>query len=219
MGEEKNKEGLVRDLVERVNRGELKPEEAKEEVLKRGLRYVQFKTKHRSAFILLTIAGIILCYLPIAAKLSGWGVLSYFAQLSSVDFPLVVKISVVAFFIALFAVNIYAIRLRREKGGTRDKHETIILVKEGPYAIMRHPEELPWALLLLLLTIVPSGVVPFTALSVVGNALFFGGFYYEIKGEDELNMLKWGDKYRRYEKEVPMFNFVLGAWRWARLRK
>jgi len=216
MSEEEKKEGLVRDLAEKVNRGELRPEEAKKEVLKRGLRYAQYKPKHRSAFILLTTVGIVLCYLPLAAKLTGWGVLNSFAQLPSVDFPLIAKIFVAAFFIPLFAVNIYAVRLRRKEGGTRDKHETVILVKKGPYAIMRHPEELPWALLLLLLTIVPSGFIPFTPLSVIGNVLFFGGFYFEIKGEDGLNVLKWGDRYRQYEKEVPMFNFVLGAWRWVR---
>jgi hypothetical protein len=28
-------------------------------------------------------------------------------------------------------------------------------------------------------------------------------------------MLKWGNVYRRYQREVPMFNFILGTWRLA----
>ncbi|KXB00438.1 hypothetical protein AKJ42_00685 [candidate division MSBL1 archaeon SCGC-AAA261C02] len=68
-------------------------------------------------------------------------------------------------------------------------------------------------LLIPLLTIIFSGLVPYTILSIIGSALFFTGFYLEIKGEDELNLLKWGREYQEYEEEVPMLNFILGAWR------
>ena len=207
MAKEK-KEGLVRDLAEKVKRGELKPEEATKEVSKRGLRYVQYergsyKFKYRLISPLLAILGTVLCFLP-------------FALLPSIDFPLIVKILMFTFFIILFAVGRYAAHLRKRKGGTSDRRETVIFIRGGPYKIMRHPEEFPFALILLFVTIVLSGGIPFTVLSIIGNVLFFIGFCYDAKGEDELNVLKWGDEYRKYMKEVPMFNFILGTWRWAR---
>lgn len=214
------KEGLVKDLAEKAKRGELKPEGAKKEVLRRGLRYVQYKRgsykfKYHLISPLLAILGTALCVLPFTAKQTGWGELSSFARLSSIDFPLIVKILVFAFFITLFTVGRYASHLRKKKGGTSDRRETVIFIREGPYKIMRHPEELPFALILLFVTIVLSGGIPFTVLSIIGNVLFFIGFYYDAKGEDEFNVLKWGNAYRRYQREVPMFNFILGIWRLA----
>ncbi len=217
MAKEK-KEGLVKDIAERVKQGELKPEEAKNEVSRRGLRYVQYergsyKFKYPLIFPLLAILGTALCALSFIAKQTGWGDLSSFARLPSIDFPLIVKILIFAFFITIFTVGRYTSRLRKKKGGTSDRRETVIFIREGPYRIMRHPEEISFALVLLLVTIVLSGGIPFTVLSIIGNVLFFIGFYYDVKGEEELNVLKWGDAYRRYQKEVPMFNLVLGIWK------
>jgi len=219
MAKEK-KEGRVKDLAEKVKRGKLKPEAAKEEVSRRGLRYVQYKQgsykfKYRLISPLLAIIGTAFCILPFIAKQTGWGELSYFAQLPSIDFPLIVKILVFAFFIILFGVGRYTSHLRKKKGGSSDRRETVIFIKEGPYRIMRHPEEISFALILLLVTIVLSGGIPFTVLSIIGNVLFLTGFYYDAKGEEELNVLKWGKAYKRYQREVPMFNFILGIWRLA----
>jgi protein-S-isoprenylcysteine O-methyltransferase Ste14 len=219
MAKEK-KEGLVKDLAEKVKRGELKPEGAKKEVLRRRLRYVQYKRgsykfKYHLISPLLAILGTALCVLPFIAKQTGWGELSSFAQLPSIDFPLIVKISMFAFFIILFGVGRYTSHLRKKKGGTSDRRETVIFIRGGPYKVMRHPEEISFALILLLVTIGLSGGIPFTVLSIIGNVLFLTGFYYDAKGEEELNLLKWGNAYRRYQREVPMFNFILGAWRLA----
>lgn len=85
---------------------------------------------------------------------------------------------------------------------------------------MRHPSDFGiFGLTLLFFTIVASDHVPFTLLSVVGNILYPLGFYYVTLGEEELNVLKWGDEYRRYQREVPRFNFVLGMWRWANRKR
>ena len=85
MAKEK-REGLVKDLAEKVKRGELKPEGAKKEVLRRGLRYVQYKR-------------------------------------------------------GSYKFKYHSSHLRK-KGGTSDRRETIIFIREGPYKIMRHPKGL-----------------------------------------------------------------------------
>jgi len=48
---------------------------------------------------------------------------------------------------------------------------------------------------------------------VIGNILVFLGFHYSSVEEDELDLLKWGGKYRRYMDEVRRVNFLLGMWR------
>ncbi|KXB00439.1 hypothetical protein AKJ42_00690 [candidate division MSBL1 archaeon SCGC-AAA261C02] len=125
--------------------GEIKPEKAKEEVLERGLKHVEYKGRYHPLFPILTIIGIILCFLPLGAELTGLNALGFLTQLSSIDFPIIVKVLALGLLASLVVVSRYAIRVRRARGGTGDKHETIMLVKEGPYAILRHPEELPWA--------------------------------------------------------------------------
>lgn len=219
MGREERKEDLVRDLAEKVRRGELTSKEAKAEVLKMGLHHQKYEYRYLKIWLPCMMAGGLLCFLPFIANETGWAVLSFLTMLSAVDFPLIVKISVSVFCIVLFAVGMYALHLRTKKGGTRDEDEPIILIKEGPYAVMRHPNVLGMALLFFMFTVVASGVIPFTVLSIVGNILFLTGFYYETKGEDELNVLKWGDEYRQYMKGVPRFNFILGTWRRARKKK
>lgn len=113
-------------------------------------------------------------------------------------------------------ISAYAGYLRTKKGGTRSEDDPIIHLKQGPYAIMRHPSDFIFGLILPAFTIIASDQVPFTLYSIVGNILYFMLIHYTTVGEEELNILKWGDAYRQYQKEVPRFNFILGIWRWAR---
>ncbi len=216
MAKAKTKEELVRELANKVRRGELTPEEAKAEVLKAGLHHRKYECMYLKIVASCTVVGGLLCFLPFIANHTGWAALNYFTRLPAIEFPLVVKIAFSVFCIALFAAGMYAMRLRTKKGGTRDEDEPIILIKEGPYAIIRHPNVLGFLALFSMFTVVASGTVPFTVFSVVGNVLFLTGFYYETRGEDKLNVIKWGDEYRRYMNEVPSFNLFLGIWRWAR---
>jgi len=217
--EEKKKEGLVKDLAEKVKRGELTPKEAKAEVLKMGLHHKKYEYKHKKAISLFITTGILLCFLPAIAKFSGLEVLRFFTQLPLITFPPLAIYAVVAFVLFINAIGFYGLHLRTKKGGTRDEDEPIIHIKEGPYAIMRHPNDFGFALFFFMFTVAASGQIPFTVLSIVGNILFFIGFpYYVTVGEDELNLLKWGDEYRQYMKEVPRFNFILGIWKWAKRR-
>jgi len=88
-----------------------------------------------------------------------------------------------------------------------------MLVTEEAYSIVRHPAHLCSGLILLSGTIGLSNWIPITPLSVIGNILVFLGFHYSSVEEDELDLLKWGGKYRRYMDEVLRFNFLLGMWR------
>lgn len=215
MRKEGEDEGMVRDLAEKVRRGALTPEQAKEEVLKMGLHHKPYELKYVKAICFFATTGVTLCFLPFLAKITGLQPLSLLTRLPSITFPPIMIYATVVITVFVNTLAIYAMYLRKKKGGTHSEDEPIILIKEGPYAIMRHTI-LGMALLLPTFTIVASKVIPFTVLSVIGNALFLTAFYYESKGEDELNVLKWGDEYRKYIEEVPRFNFIVGTWRWAR---
>ena len=213
------KEDLVKELVERVRRGEITPKEAEEEVKRIGLHHVKYEYKHWKGMGFCIISSILLCFLPFMARFTGLDALRFFAGLPSIYFSDTVIYATVAVVLFLNVLGFYGLYLRTKKGGTRSEDEPIILLREGPYAIMRHPNGFAFTLLFPMFTVAASGIVPFTFLSIVGNILFFiGAFYLVTLGEDELNLLKWGDEYRRYMQEVPRFNFILGAWRWIKRR-
>jgi len=60
-------------------------------------------------------------------------------------------------------------RLRVKKGGCHSDHHTVVLVKEGIYKIIRHPEYFFLCWLLILISIIISFVFRFTVLSVIGD--------------------------------------------------
>lgn len=220
IGERGEKGGLVKDLAEKVRRGEITQEEAKREVLKMGLHHAPYEYKYKLIMTPLMIVGALLCTLPFLARLTGFELLAFLAQMPSITLPNIVKIAMGALFAISMAAGTYATYLRTKKGGTRSEDEPIIHLREGPYAIMRHPTDFGlFGLIMLFFTIVASDYVPFTALSVVGNILWILGTYYVTVGEEELNVLKWGDEYRRYQKEVPRFDFILGMLRWANRKR
>jgi hypothetical protein len=67
-----------------------------------------------------------------------------------------------------------------------------------------------------LLPIVLSRWAPFTILAVVYIVVWIGAIAYLVKAEDNFNLRKWGEEYRRYMEEVPAINFVKGL---RRLRR
>jgi protein-S-isoprenylcysteine O-methyltransferase Ste14 len=219
MEKEEKKEGMVRDLAERVKRGELTAEEAKEEVLRMGV-HKKYENKYAKSIGFFVITGGLLCFLSFIAKQTGLKVLSFLTQLPSITFPPIVIYGVAAVVIFVNILGMwYAPRVRTKRGGTHWEHGTIILIKDGPYAIMRHPGILAMALWFPMFTIALARGIPFTVLSIIGNILFFIGVYYITVAEDEMNVVKWGDEYRQYKKEVPRYNFILGIWRWAKRKR
>ena len=89
----------------------------------------------------------------------------------------------------------------------------LIFIREGPYKIVRHPIRLGVMCLFGLPPLILSGRVPYNILTLVCQIIVFTGLPLEGRKEEEaMNIEKWGDEYRRYQKEVPKFNFIKGLW-------
>jgi len=60
--------------------------------------------------------------------------------------------------------------------------------------------------------IILSAYVYFTPLSVIAIITMIVYNYYMFWIEEKYNIMKWGDEYRQYMKEVLRFNFIKGLW-------
>jgi protein-S-isoprenylcysteine O-methyltransferase Ste14 len=191
---------LVKDLAEKLQAKKLTPKEAKMEMKKRGLL-----EKEKWEIIPWTIYFIL--WLPLNFMFSD--------QLPAVHFPsVVICISIVLAVLGMY-IAVWATRMHYKRGGLKDD-ETVILFRDGPYRVMRHPAVVGFMTLPILLPIILSAHVPFTLLSVAAIIVMLVYIYYGIRLEEKLDIEKWGDEYKRYQKEVPRFNFILGVWKWAR---
>ena len=223
---EEKKEGLVKDLIEKRRKGEISEKEAYQEIIRRGLEHGRYSSPLSNVSMLL---GHILPFLPLMAGIvlalgnipslapfvEPLTFLQLILQLPRIIFSQSIVYLAAATFVSSVIIMIHATFLRATKGGCgwKGESETIMLVTDGIYSVVRQPAHLSYGLILLSLTISLSEWWPFTFLSVMGNMLIFAGFYYLSIEEEELNLLKWGDDYRQYMGEVPRFNFVLGLLR------
>jgi len=210
-------EGKLRDLAEKRLKNKITAREAYDEVYRRGLQHGKDSSP---ITVVAMLAGPILCYISLFAEALNLPFLSPLFQLPRIIFSETVIYPAIILLILSFVGLVHTAYLRATKGGSgwKGESETVILVKEGPYAIVRHGAVLSFSGLFTFLTVILSPYVPFNILSVIGNILFFlAGYYGAVEGE-RLNVVKWGDEYRQYMKEVPRINFVLGLWRWAKRR-
>jgi len=201
-----NEKGRVNEILKK---GDLTAREIKEELRKRDISFVKSYDKPASIITYLLAA---LWFLPAIAKYSGWEFLSSFARLQKADFPIPVVIIGAIFFIPAILLDAKVISLRKRLGGCNDTHESIVIVKEGPYKVIRHPGYFAELIWLPLIPIILSKWVPFTIFAIPGIVYLIGLMLYLIKTEDNFNIKKWGDEYRQYMKEVPAINFVKGLW-------
>jgi protein-S-isoprenylcysteine O-methyltransferase Ste14 len=212
-------EGKVRDLAEKRLRNEITAREAYDEVHRRGLQHGNYSSLI-TGFAMLV--GAILCYVTFFAGVWHLPFLSHLSQLPTIVFPApVIYIAIILLILAAFLL-VHTSYLRATKGGCgwKGESETVILVKEGPYSIVRHGAVLGCSGLFTFLTIILSPYVPFNILSVIGNITLFSACYYSAVEGDRLNVMKWGDEYRQYMREVPRCNFVKGLWNlWKRKRR
>ena len=202
--ESPNKEGLVKEIL---SKGDLAAQELKEELWKKNVSFVRSYDRACS-WLFLVVA--ILWLLPAVARWSGWGFLSFFAQLPRVDFPIAVIVVGVFLFAAAVALEVRLNLMRQKQGGCHDMHETVVIVREGPYRVIRHPGYLAEMTYFGLLSIVLSKWVPFTVLAAISMAIAIASCAYLIRAEDSFNLRKWGEEYRQYMEEVPAINFVKG---------
>ena len=198
------KEGLVKKIL---SQGDLPAKEIKEELWKKNVSFVR---SYDRAACMLFYPLVALWLLPAIAKYSGWGFLDFFARLSRVDFPIVVIVIGAIFFIVAVALEAKVTSARQRRGGCHDTHETVVIVREGPYRVIRHPGYLAELVYFTLLPLVLSKWLPFTILAILFIAAWIGVTVYLIKAEDNFNLRKWGEKYRQYMEDVPAINFVKG---------
>jgi protein-S-isoprenylcysteine O-methyltransferase Ste14 len=199
-----NEEGSVKEIL---SKGDLAAQEIKEELWKKNVSFVR---SYDRAFSGLFLALVVLWLLPAVAEWSGWRFLRFFAQLPRVDFPMAVIVIGAILFIAAVSLEVKLNSMRQKQGGCHDMHETVVIVKEGPYRVIRHPGYLAEMVYFSVLPIVLSKWVPFTILAAICIAIAIASCAYLIKAEDSFNLRKWGEEYRQYMKEVPAINFVKG---------
>ena len=125
-------EDKVKDLVEKLGTVELTPKEVLKILDKQGIRHKE----SWKDFIGSALWGI-LCFLPGIAKFSNLEILNFFAQLPAIKFPMVVIYSMIIVIIFVICIEAYVIYWRKKKGGLGSEDDTIILLKEGPFRIVR----------------------------------------------------------------------------------
>jgi ketopantoate reductase/protein-S-isoprenylcysteine O-methyltransferase Ste14 len=199
-----NATGRVGEIL---RQGDLTAEEVKEELAKRDVCFVK---SYDRAFSALFLALAVLWLLPAIARWSGWGFLSFFARLPRADFSIAVIVVAAVFFAAAVALEAWLVSLRQKRGGCNDPHETVVIVREGPYSVIRHPGYLAEMVYFSLLPVVLSRWVPLTVLAGISMVIAVASCAYLIGVEDGFNLRKWGDEYRRYMEDVPAVNFVKG---------
>jgi len=202
-----SEEGQVKDLVEKLEKGEITSKEIIKELKERKLTEKAISRYEAWGLVIWAI----LCFLPAIAKLSNIDFLSFLTQLPTIEFPIVVIYIAVILFIAAIPLTASGWYSNIKYGGCRSEDLTIILLKKGAYRIMRHPSHLAWSIFFTTLPIMLSEYVPFTFLSVIAIVEIFAlHYHFSIKEEKMLNIPKWGDEYRQYMKEVPRWNFIKG---------
>lgn len=204
MSKQGSTEGLVKEIL---GEGELSAQEIREELRRRDVSFVR---AYDRAFSRLFLVLAVLWLLPAIGRWTGWGFLGFFARLPRVDFPTAVIVVGAVLFIAAVSLEAKLVSMRQKRGGCQDTHETVVIVREGPYRVIRHPGYLSEIVYFGLLPIVLSKWVPFTILAAICIVIAIASFAYLIRVEDNFNQRKWGEQYRQYMKEVPAINFVKG---------
>lgn len=202
-------DGLVKELVEKLEIGEITPKDTVEILKERDLTEKAVLKVGAWVYLL----WLIPCFLPGFAKLTSLETLSIFAELPRMHFPSTVIYLSIILFIAAIPLTALGMYFNVKKGGCQAEDHTVILIKEGPYKIVRHPSNVAWSVFFVTLPISLSQNVPFTVLSVFGIvAIVAFSYYASLIEERELDLKKWGDEYREYMEEVPRWNLLKGLW-------
>ncbi|TXT58661.1 MAG: conserved membrane protein of unknown function [Promethearchaeota archaeon] len=88
------------------------------------------------------------------------------------------------------------------------------LVKDGLYAIVRHPQYAAGMLLSISITLLVQ-----TWISVIFSVIIIVLTYQWTYREDKELIEKFGEDYRKYKEEIPRLNFLYGALKYLLRRK
>jgi len=207
-----NDEGQVSDLVDKLKSGEITSKDGLKELKKRGL------LEPERWEIIPWAIYLILWLLPMVSRQTNLEFLAFFAKLPSFIFPTVVIYISIAIGVIGILIGIWVSRMHSKMGGLKHD-ETVILLKEGPYGVMRHPA-IGYMILPILLPIILSTYITFTPLAVAAIITMIVYVYSACLLEEKtLDIPKWGNEYLQYMKEVPRFNFIKGIWNLRKRRK
>jgi len=215
-------DGKVRDIRDRLQKGEITHKEAYKLLIERGFTEsgASIARPHVLVFFLaLWIAFFALWLLPPIAQALNLDFLAFFSGLQSFTIPSVViyvSIGIVALGTVLF---IWANRTHKARGGINRADETIIFYREGLYQFVRHPQNLTSITWFIFFPVILSQYLHFTILTVVAIALMIVYISIASHLEEKSNIEKWGDEYRQYLREVPRYNILLGVWRHSKRKK
>jgi protein-S-isoprenylcysteine O-methyltransferase Ste14 len=205
-----SEEGLVQEIL---SDGDLSTEEIKEELRRKDICFVQSYDRTFSGLFALLAA---LWLLPAIAQWTRWGFLRVLAALPRVGFSIGVILGATVLFVAAVGLEAKLASMRRKLGGCQDAHETVVIVRDGPYGVVRHPGYLAEMVYFSALPIILSKWVPFTILAAVCIVVTIALCVYLIRVEDHFNLKKWGNEYQQYMAEVPAVNVVKGLLKAAR---
>lgn len=208
------KEGIATEIAQKEG---LTPAQRREELEKAGLDFLKEIPENRWLAITFVLWAV-LCFLPSIAEFAHLEALGFLLNLYVMKFPIVVVWIAVGLLVAGIPLQ-FTERLRVKKGGCRNEHHTVILIEEGLFKVVRHPEYTFHICLSILLPLALSPVIRYTAPSIIGAILVIASYTGLAKREEAFNISKWGDDYRKYVKEVPRFNFVKGLWNLRRRSK
>lgn len=206
MSDKERKEGLVREILER---DDLTEADIKEQLKRRGISFVNRYNQKYTALVMVSVA---VWLLPTLAEVSGLSALEGLSQMTRIRFPMPVLVISAALFVMALVLEVKVVSMRRRLGGLDDAHESLVIVREGPYAVIRHPGYLAEVVYFTLLPVVLSEWIGFTMLAIVYIAVIAVIFSYLIRVEDDFNIAKWGDEYWRYMDELPAINFLNWLW-------
>jgi len=215
-------DGKVRDIEDRLQKGEINHKEAYKLLIERGFTESGASIARPRLlvfFIALWIAFFALWLLPPISKALNLDFLAFFSGLQSFTIPLVV-IYVSIFIVALGTVLfIWANHTHKVRGGLKRPGVTIVFHREGLYKFIRHPQTLGGGTWFIFFPVILSQYIHFTILTVFAIALMIVSLYIATYLGEKENIEKWGDEYRQYLREVPRFNILLGVWRHIRRKK
>jgi protein-S-isoprenylcysteine O-methyltransferase Ste14 len=208
--------GQVEDLVEKYHQQKINKEEIIEILKSRKLTSRNIGKGWGFGYILWGV----LFALPSIANSTKWDFLDWFAQLHRFYFPGWVIYLALAIFVLAIPTTVVLMNQNIKHGGVHSEDETILLMQDGIYGIIRHPGNLSSSIFFATAPIFLSPCIPFTFLSIIGIIFIVILHYYaSCKEEKVLDIKKWGNQYREYMQRVPRWNFLLGLWRYYQRKR
>ncbi len=157
--------------------------------------------RERKIFAIYAECGIAICLTLLVLGLFGW----FYIPSDILVLRILGVIGNIIYWSGapLAVISLITLRCR---GKPKDLVEnTTLLIESGIFRVIRHPLYVGlafWSIgLILLIQSIPSTILGMVALFC---------FWMASKKEDEFNIKKFGDSYKEYMKNVPMWNFLKG---------